>query len=287
MIWRKTTLLSLLVFPLWLGAQADHDTFEDAYSIFSDTADWDTCGLTYSEECEPTTSIEQAACEAPLVVFGRVLETEESTNSIKIQVDYRGQAFGDQKKGIPKWGAGLENELEDSIFYGQSGFFTTWVTGFTNEEDTKQPDKISICKTKSPTNPQQESYFFLKALPENNGANITVDDNTRVLSVNFTLQTDVMGSGMVKSGDEAWQYVKEGIYNDDFKLEGDCDVVYCCYNPDCSSCADTLASYPDYRCTFEPLDDVGDQQSGAPQQSWWRSSIGGMVFGTVTIGLAL
>jgi hypothetical protein len=286
MIWRKTTLLFLLAFPLWLGAQADQGTFEDAYSIFSDTADWDKCGLSYSEKCEPTTSIEQAACQAPLVVYGRVLQTEASTNSVQINVDYRGQAFGEQKKGIPKWGAGLENEAEGSIF-STSGFFTTWVTGFTNEVDENQPDGLSICKTKSPTQTQQELYFFLKALPGNNGANITVDETTAVLSVNFTLQTDVMASGTVKSGDEAWQYVKEGIFNDDFKLQGDCDVVYCCYNPDCSSCAGTLASYPDYQCAFEPDVVDQDQQSGAPQQSWWRSTIGGMVFGTVTIGLAL
>jgi hypothetical protein len=70
-----------------------------------------------------------------------------------------------------------------------------------------------------------------------------------VLNMNFTLSTTVLRSGTAHADLEAWDYVREGILNDDNKLKGDCEPVYCCYNPDCGKCSsEVFEKYPNFRC---------------------------------------
>jgi hypothetical protein len=261
----RTTKVWFLLLALLINGAAHGDNdgaFSHLFTYHSTTSDWDYCGLEYSEEvCDPTISIEQCACEAPLVVYGRVLQViddEEFENSdygkIQIQVNYRSQAFGEQPQGVPKWGAGVENDVEDSVFYGDSGFFTTWVSGFNNEPSVLGSAGFGTtpCGTKTP-NAQEELYFFLKELPENEGTTVDLSD-TGILSVNFTLSTTMLQSGQVPASLEAWDYVRTGIFNDDNKLKGDCQVVYCCYNPDCGDCADVFEKYPNFQCQWTDMD---------------------------------
>jgi hypothetical protein len=256
-----TSKSPLLLLALLAASQGAEEPADNLFSYQSDSKDWDYCEVEYSDVCEPTVSIEQAACEAPLVVFGRVQQVIDNTTDpyygdVEIRVNYRSVVFGDQPRGIPKWGAGLENpwdtEDTESPFYKDSGFFFTWVTGaFFNDnevapEDTAS-DGISPCGTRSPS-AQEELYFFLKELPEN--ADIKADiSETGVLNMNFTLSTTVLRSGTAHADLEAWDYVHEGILNDDNKLKGDCEPVYCCYNPDCGKCSsEVFEKYPNFRC---------------------------------------
>jgi hypothetical protein len=227
--------------------RADH-LEEDVYSLVTAADTWQTCALSTSDTCPPTVSIELAACEAALVVYGRVItvdddETSPSYGAIEINVEYQSRLFSQPRKKIPKYGAGLDNQVNGTAFYDDSGFFTTWVFGFM-PPTTRVSDPP--CGTLLPR-PQDELYFFLEALPENAGieANVT-EGNSAELTVNLTLSTTVLRSGTAPS--DAWDYVDEGIFNDDFKLSGDCQAVYCCYNPDCADCEGVLEKYPGFSC---------------------------------------
>ena len=126
---------------LFVALVAAEDSFESLFAIPSTEEEWDFCGLEYTEQCPPTISIEQSACEAPLIVNGRVLqtvsgETREDT-MVQIQVDYRSEYFGSiDRNSIQKWGAGLNNTDDNSVFANQSGFFTTWITVGFNDTPT-------------------------------------------------------------------------------------------------------------------------------------------------------
>lgn len=210
--------------------------------------DWDFCGLDYEPQCPPTITVEQAACEAPLVLLGRVLqsvngETREDT-VVQIQVDYRSEAFGSTTKtSIQKWGAGLDNQSEDSIFSNSSGFFTTWITaGFNNTPTDLAPAGFGTtpCGTRSPQS-QETLYFFLEALPENEGKKVEfVENGNGALNVNFSLSTTMLQSGMVDDNADTYDLVEQGAFNAE-RLNGNCEVVYCCYNPGCGTCASVLA----------------------------------------------
>jgi hypothetical protein len=255
-----TSKLPLLLLALLGTSQGEEEPANKLFSYQSDSKDWDYCDLEYSDVCEPTVSIEQAACEAPLVVYGRVQQfisgntTDPSYGHVEIRVDYRSPVFGEQRKGIPKWGAGLENpwdsEDTESPFYRDSGSFSTWVTGVFNNEAVPvdiASDGISSCGTKSPS-AQAELYFFLEAIPDNAGVKANISE-AGVLNINFTLSNTVLRSGTAHTDLEAWDYVSEGIISDDFKLKGDCQPVYCCYNPDCDTCSsEVFEKYPNFRC---------------------------------------
>jgi hypothetical protein len=258
-----TTKVWFLLLALLMIGAAHGDLDGDVPHFFtfnSTSSDWDYCELEYSQDvCEPTISIEQSACEAPLVVYGRVLqviddEEFENYGKVQIQVNYRSQVFGEQPRGVPKWGAGVENDVEDSVFYGDSGFFTTWVSGFNNEPSVLGSAGFGTtpCGTKTP-NAQEELYFFLKELPDNEGTTVGLSD-TGILSVNFTLSTTMLQSGQVPASLEAWDYVRAGIFNDDNKLKGDCQIVYCCYNPDCGDCAEAFEKYPNFQCEWTDME---------------------------------
>jgi len=240
----KTSLLfTLLSFSSFVLGSHEH-----LYSLPSDSVEWDFCELDYTETCEPTISIEQAACMAPLVVYGRVLQVDTTTDAVEIQVDYRSHYFGEHPQGVAKWGAGLENEQPGSPFFEESGFFTTWVTGFNNTQARgATSDGISPCGTKYPRS-QDELYLFLESQPETADKAVEISDRA-ALNVNFTLSSTSLRSGTAHADLEAWDLIRNGIFNDDYKLNGDCQVVYCCYNPGCEQCSQNLFDkYPNFRC---------------------------------------
>eukprot|EP00339_Tiarina_fusa_P006731 CAMPEP_0117028538 /NCGR_PEP_ID=MMETSP0472-20121206/20742_1 /TAXON_ID=693140 ORGANISM="Tiarina fusus, Strain LIS" /NCGR_SAMPLE_ID=MMETSP0472 /ASSEMBLY_ACC=CAM_ASM_000603 /LENGTH=272 /DNA_ID=CAMNT_0004736055 /DNA_START=99 /DNA_END=918 /DNA_ORIENTATION=- len=246
--------LPFLVSSTFLAlATADH-LDDDLFSFvtFSDT--WETCGLTAATLAH--FPIEVAACEADLVVYGRVLAIEDD-GAVKITVEYQSRLFSQPRKKIPKYGAGLDNQVNGTDFYDDSGFFTTHVTTGFMPPDTRFSDPP--CGTILPR-PQDELYFFLKALPENEGVVAGVDEQA-VLTVNLTLSTTVLRSGTAPS--DAWDYVEEGIFNDEIKLSGDCQAVYCCYNPDCADCEGVLEKYPGFDCPEWTVHEDEDDGSGA------------------------
>ncbi len=242
------TMRFLAAIIVWLCASLGSAQKSDGlFAVPTSNEDWDFCGLDYSEQCPPTISIEQAACEAPLVVNGRVLqtingETREDT-VVQIQVDYRSEFFGSiDRATIQKWGAGLENDAEGSIFTNSSGFFTTWITaGFNNTPTDLAPAGFGTtpCGTRSPQS-QESLFFFLQALPENEGKVVQFLENGAELNVNFSLSTSVLQTGIVEDNADTYALVEAGAFNDANLLEGNCEVVYCCYNRGCSQCASVL-----------------------------------------------
>ena len=264
-----TSLVSLLLgLSSSVLVKADH-LDEDLFSFVPEdiAAASETCQLTSSdiETCPPTISIEQAACEAPLVVFGRVLQINRDENSeaygaIQIQVEYKSRLFPNVKKTIPKYGAGLDNQVNGTAFYDDSGFFTTWVFGFL-PPDTLVTDPQASCGTLVPR-VQEELYFFLDNLPQDQGiTGVDVDENTAELSVNLTLSETKFRSGTAPF--ESWDYIDEGIFNDEIKLGGDCQPVYCCYNMDCSGdCDGVLEQYPGYECPDWTIHEEGTDSGG-------------------------
>jgi hypothetical protein len=258
--------LSILLFLRALGA-AMVAANNDYFAVPTDQAGWDECGLDYTARCPPTMTIEQAACEAPLVVNGRVLqavngETREDT-VVQIQVNYLSELYasgGVDRRTVQKWGAGLENEdAEDGTLFNTSGFFTTWITaGFNNTPTDLAPAGFGTtpCGTRSPRS-QETLFFFLQALPENQGKKIEFADDRGALNVNFTLSTSILQTGMVEANADTYQFVAQGAFNDDNRLDGNCEVVYCCYNQDCGRCASVLAQVSDdFQCrdTLVPPD---------------------------------
>lgn len=248
---------------------------ETLFAIPSTAEEWDFCGLDYTELCPPTISIEQAACEASLIVNGRVLqtvngETREDT-VVQIQVDYRSEFFGSiDRKTIQKWGAGLNNTDDTSVFANSSGFFTTWVTaGFNNTPTDFAPVGVGStpCGTSSPQS-QETMFFFLQALPENEGKKVEIlQDGT--LNVNFSLSTTVLQTGVVEDTEESFDLVSAGAFSDDNHLKGNCEVVYCCYNPACDRCPSILQEVEaEFTCdsTYAP-------ESAASMLTWSLSLV--------------
>lgn len=169
---------------------------------------------------------------------------------VQIHVDYRSLFFDEPRETIPKWGAGLENTVETSVFFNSSGFFTTWVSGFNDTATDLAPAGVGStpCGTRSP-NSQEELYFFLQSTMDETGTTpITISDNGE-LSVNFTLSTSILQTGIAAGTIDVFRLIQTGVFNDDNRLQGNCQPVYCCYNPDCSGCDDILAAVSDeYTC---------------------------------------
>lgn len=254
------------------------------FSVPTEEEDWDLCGLEYTPQCPPTITIEQAACEAPLVVNGRVLqavngETREDT-VVQIQVDYRSEFFGStNKRTIQKWGAGLENDQEGSVFSNSSGFFTTWITGFNNTPTDLAPAGFGTtpCGTRSPRS-QETLFFFLEGLPENEGKKVEfVDNGNGALNVNFTLSTSVLQTGILEDNSDTYALVEQGAFNDDNRLEGNCEVVYCCYHRECDRCASVLA---------EVSGEFSCDSTMAPPNSGGQFLVAGIMASFVVVGSA-
>lgn len=281
---------SLCLFVPLASGQSD----ETLYAIPTTTADWDFCGLEYSEKCPATISIEQSACEAPLIVNGRVLQsvngqTTEDT-AVQIQVDYRSEYFGSiDRKSVQKWGAGLNNT--EGVFANSSGFFTTWVTGFNDTPTDLAPVGVGStpCGTRSPQS-GETWFFFLQALPENEGKQVEIMDDGS-LNVNFSLSTSELQSGVVQDTAEIYSLIEAGSFSDFVQLNGNCEPVYCCYNPSCEKCAGVLEKVKaDFTCdsTYAPKGGTtqstgGTGASAAPLLTWSVA----LIFSTTLTAMAL
>jgi hypothetical protein len=257
------------------------------YAVPTEQVDWDECALEYTQQCPPTISIEQAACEAPLVVNGRVLQAVNGETKldtvVQIQVEYRSEFFGSiDRKTIQKWGAGLENDEGGSVFTNSSGFFTTWVSGFNNTPTDLAPAGYGTtpCGTRAPRS-QESLFFFLKGLPENEGKKVEFEDDGVSLNVNFTLAVSMLQSGHVEDNTDTYRLVDAGAFGDDNLLagEGMCEAVYCCYNRDCPKCAAILEQVKEkFQCadTFTE-DSSANRVFGVTAARSFRAMIFGMM----------
>jgi len=216
--------------------QVSHDDPNDYYNFYSDADDWSRCNIiNVTDGCLPTVSIEEAACRAELIVWGRIID-ENAAGDRKIGVEWRSYIFDEPKQTVPKWGAGLDNSKEaDTIFSNDSGEFHTWVSGFSTDG----------CGTRPPLD-GSSAYFFLEGLPENEGKEIAFD-NLRDLNVNFRLVTTAFGSGVAQLED--WKYVKNFRYG-----TSGCDRIGCCYKPDCAACKDFDVSKCEFTTYVAPTD---------------------------------
>lgn len=259
------------------------------YAVPTEEVHWDECLLQYTEQCHPTISIEQAACEAPLVVNGRVLQAVNGETRldtvVQIQVDYRSEFFGSMdRKTIQKWGGGLENDEDGSVFTNSSGFFTTWVSGFNNTPTDLAPAGwgTTPCGTRPPQS-QETLFFFLKGLPENEGKKVQFEADGVSLNVNFTLAVSMLQSGHVEDNDDTYRLVDAGTFASENLLaeKGTCEAVYCCYNRDCPKCAAILEEVKDkFQCT----DTFTDEASGTHRMFGVTASScsGPFIFGMMT-----
>ncbi|CAJ1961157.1 unnamed protein product [Cylindrotheca closterium] len=214
--------------------QVSVDDPNDYFNFYSDADDWARCNIAnVSDGCLPTVSIEEAACRAELIVWGRIID-ENSNGDRKIGVNWRSYIFDEPKLTVAKWGAGLDNSREANTTFSQdSGQFHTWVSGFSTDG----------CGTRPPLD-GDSAYFFLEGLPENEGVEITFD-SLRDLNVNFRLVTTAFGSGIAYGED--WKYIQK--YR--FGTQG-CDRVACCYKPDCASCSEFDVSDCEHTTYVEP-----------------------------------
>eukprot|EP00980_Cylindrotheca_fusiformis_P023462 scaffold10493_cov93-Cylindrotheca_fusiformis.AAC.4 len=203
--------------------QVSHDDPFDYFSLYTDEEDWARCNVQYEENCFPTVSIEEAACRAELIVWGRVID-ENSAGDRKISVNWRSYKFDEPRKTVPKWGAGLDNsEYANTTFSNDSGEFHTWVSGFSDSDN---------CGTRPPID-GSEAYYFLESLPENKNIDpqsIVIEEFQKDLNINFQLVTTAFGSGTATLED--YKYIKNFRFG-----SGDCDRIGCCFRPDCADCA--------------------------------------------------
>jgi len=280
-------LAPLLVISMTISLVYGESVDFRRYAVPTEEVHWDECLLEYTEQCSPTISIEQAACEAPLIMYGRVLQSingETRLDSIaQIQVDYRSEFFGTDRKGIQKWGAGLENNVDDSMFKNSSGFFTTWVSGFNNTPTDLAPAGwgTTPCGTRPPKS-QETLYFFLKGLPENEGKKVAYEEDGVALNVNFTLAVSMLQSGHVEVNDDTFRLIEMGSFGDNLLLDGDgvCEAVYCCYNRDCPRCVSVLEEVKDkFQCTDTFTDDKSRANRAFDVSA--VGSIGAIIFGMV------
>jgi len=229
--------------------QVSFDDPNDYFNFYSDADDWARCNIATPEDgCLPIVSIEEAACRAKLIVWGRIID-ENSAGDRKIGVNWRSYIFDEPKLTVPKWGAGLDNSEEaNTMFSNDSGEFHTWVSGFSTDG----------CGTRAPLD-GDSAYFFLEGLPENEGAEVTLD-TLKDLNVNFRLVTTAFGSGIAYGED--WKYIKGYQFGG-----GDCDKIGCCFKPDCASCSE----YDPTKCEFTTY--VPPPTSAANGLSSWLSAL--------------
>ena len=232
------------------------------YSVDTGPEEWTQCPELdgWTEQCPPTVSIERAACLAPLVVNARVVSTVWD----KKQPDY-GNAkvlIGFDRPetstfGINKWGAGLDYDTLMSAGANYT-YFSTWISGF-NNTPSSGGILYSPCGTLTPP-PNQEQHFFLQR-EEGDASPAIIDPETQTLSINFTLSTSVLSSGYAARGGQ-FLWIRDGITAEQ-TLEGDCDLLYCCYNPECDAqdCSQRLQSAKEeygFECNWWPTSGGAD-----------------------------
>jgi len=152
--------------------------------------------------------------------------------------------------GIHKWGAGLDYDTLMSAGANYT-YFSTWISGL----------KImySPCGTVTPR-PNQEQHFFLQR-EEGDASPAIIDPETQTLSINFTLSTSVLSSGYAARGGQ-FLWIRDGITAEQ-TLEGNCDLLYCCYNPECDAqnCRQRLQSAKEeygFECNWWPTSGGAD-----------------------------
>lgn len=204
--------------------QVSHDDPNDYFSLFTDEDDWARCNLEYEEKCFPIVSIEEAACRAELIVWGRIID-ENSAGDRKISVNWLSFVHDEPRRTVPKWGAGLDNsQYANTTFSEDSGEFHTWVSGFSDSDG---------CGTRPPID-GSEAYFFLESLPENaniDPKSIVIEEFQKDLNINFKLVTTAFSSGTASLED--YKYITRFRFGG-----GNCDQISCCYNAECATCAD-------------------------------------------------
>lgn len=220
------------------------------FSWDSGPNDWNKCPELdgWTEQCHPTVSIEQAACLSPLVVFARVVTPATVSPALglaQLQVRFQRPTNETDILGILKWGAGLDY---DTLLSAGANFtdFTTWVSGF---DDVQWEFSKSPCRTATPARYCVEDTHFFLQREEGDASPAIIDPETHDLSINFTLSTSVLSSGYLEgfylsTGKFLW--IKDGLAAEK-TLEGDCDLLYCCYNPTCDAqdCPQRLQSAKD------------------------------------------
>lgn len=221
------------------------------YSVDTGPEEWNQCPELdgWTEQCHPTVSLERAACLAPLVVYARVLSTVRHPNApglANIFVEFDPSPNETDLFGILKRGAGLS--LETLMIGGaNSTYFTTWVSGFNDTEVSYVYSNTgySPCGTVTGAPPYfSEVYFFLQR-EEGDVSPAIIHPETNALSINFTLSTRVLSSGYLElpltTGQHLW--IEDGVAAEE-TLEGNCDILYCCYNPTChaQNCPQRLQS---------------------------------------------
>lgn len=216
--------------------QVSFDDPYDFFDVYTEKEDWDRCNVEYEEKCFPTVSIEEAACRAELIVWGRIID-ENSAGDRMISVNWLSYVHDEPRKTVQKWGAGLDNSLEgNTTFSNDSGEFHTWVSGFSTDG----------CGTKAPFD-GTEAYFFLTSLPENVGIDpksVVIEEFQKEINIGFKLVATAFGSGVAAFED--YKYFSKFRFGG-----GDCDKIACCYKAECATCAEYAVSDCEYT-TFVP-----------------------------------
>ena len=289
----KTAVAVLWGVSLWFArptlAQEDADCpnryagqCPSPYSVDTGPEEWNQCPELdgWTEQCHPTVSIEQASCLAPLVVYARVVTTvwdpnEPDFGNANVLISFNRPTNGTDTFGILKWGAGLHY---DTLLSSGANFtyFTTWVSGFNNTPDS-DGFRYLPCGTLTPKpGITGETFYFLQR-EEGDASPAIIDPETNALSINFTLSTNVLSSGYLPRGFSTGQHlwILDGMAAEE-TLEGNCDLLYCCYNPTCDSqnCSQALQNAKeeyDFECNW-PTSGGAD---------WISSFAGCIVFGIV------
>jgi hypothetical protein len=216
--------------------QVSFDDPNDYFDLYTEEEDWVRCNVEYEENCFPTVSIEEAACRAELIVWGRIID-ENSAGDRKISVNWLSYVHDKPRRTVQKWGAGLDNSLEaNTTFSTDSGEFHTWVSGFSTDG----------CGTRAPID-GSEAYFFLESLPENAGIDprsVVIENFQKDININFKLVATAFGSGV--AGLEDYKYFSKFRFGG-----GDCEKIACCYRSECAACAEYDVSECEYT-TFVP-----------------------------------
>jgi hypothetical protein len=71
----------------------DHDDPYHHFNFFTTSEEWTRCKLEYEAKCYPIVSIEEAACRADLIVWGRVID-ENSAGDRQISVNWESYVHG-------------------------------------------------------------------------------------------------------------------------------------------------------------------------------------------------
>ena len=166
----------------------------------------------YSEDgCNPMHPVAQTACEAGLVLRGRVIDGvdfEESmrmANNINVTVRVT--------EAINAGAAGESNVPKNYPF-------AAVISGFL---------PCCLCGTEAPAVSEDEYFFFVSADFQNTNDDEALSGNPAV----FSLSSTWLGSGKIPATDESFGTILMGI---DAAHSGmSCDTLYCMENPTCVS----------------------------------------------------